>query len=394
MKSLPRTVWLFGLASLFTDISSEMIVSLLPTYLVVTLGAPAMALGLLEGVADGVSAILKLYVGRISDGIQRRKPLVVVGYVLSTLARPMVSLATLPWHVIAVRTLDRVGKGIRTAPRDAMLGDAVEDADAARAYGLHRAMDHTGAVLGPLVASALLAIGFGSRDVFVAAWIPGIIAVLFLLAVSEPPRRLAPQTSDDSAPSSPPLPSELVLLLALCGVAAMGFAAEGFMLVRASQLGFAPAALPLLWLVMHVAKVLAAILGPKPQGHVPRATWLALAWLVIAGSVALLSVGEQRWMVVLLFIAAGLGHGAREPLEKALVGALSRSGARGSAFGAYHLVNGLGTLPGGIAVGWLWGRYSPGTGLLFAACLIVVAAVGLLLVRRRLVSPGAMTTLS
>ena len=386
MRKLPRLVIVLGVVSLLTDLSSEMILPLLPTLLLGTLGATPVIVGLVDGVADALSAVLKLVFGRLSDRSAavggQRKPYVVAGYALSTVVRPLVALAAAPWHVIAVRAVDRVGKGVRTSPRDALIADVVDDTQATSAYAYHRMMDHTGAVLGPLVAAALLAIGLSAREAIALAWVPGAIAVLALILFArEAPRVAAPPVPTASSSSaSAPLPSELKRFIVVVGVFSIGVLADSFVLVRARDLGTPDALWPIVWSVLHLAKVLsAALIGrtPAARGAAPRA--IAAAWVVVAAGIALLALAT-RDLVVLVWIGAvviGAGTGAREPLEKALVRVRAPENARGRAFGAYHLVTGLCALPAGLGVGLLWERTAAGTmGFVEAGRLALFASAG------------------
>jgi Na+/melibiose symporter-like transporter len=389
VRKLPRLVLVLGVVSLLTDLSSEMILPLLPTLLLGTLGATPVIVGLVDGIADALSAVLKLVFGRLSDRSVaaggRRKPYVVAGYALSTLVRPLVAVAAAPWHVIAVRAVDRVGKGVRSSPRDALIADVVDDAQATNAYAYHRMMDHTGAVLGPLVAAALLAIGLSAREAIAFAWVPGAVAVLALILFAREAPRVAVDVAapvNVAANVSAPLPSELVRFVVIAGVFSVGVLADSFVLVRARDLGTPDALLPIVWSVLHVAKVIAAALigrTPAARGAAPRA--IALAWMGVALGIALLAFASKD-AVVLVWIGAaiaGVGHGAREPLERALVRARAPESARGKAFGAYHLVTGLCALPAGIGVGLLWEKAATdvvdaGRLALFASASVVVTA--------------------
>lgn len=385
VRKLPRLVIVLGVVSLLTDLSSEMILPLLPTLLLGTLGATPMIVGLVDGVADALSAILKLVAGRLSDRAPMRKPFVLAGYTLSTIVRPLISLAAAPWHVIAVRAVDRVGKGVRSAPRDALLGDAVPALDAPRAYAFHRMMDHTGAVFGPLVAAALLALGLSAREAIAAAWIPGALAVLALFFfVKETPR--APElvaAARAAQKTAVALPGALWRFLVVVGVFSLGVASDAFILVRAHDLGMNAALLPVVWSVLHVAKVAAAsVIGRR---NVSSASVLVGAWLVVAAGIALLTV-DAMGVVWVAAVVAGLGHGAREPIEKSIVRAHAPDAARGRAFGAYHLVTGIAALPSGIAIGWLWtaGGFNIGRlALSVSAGVVAMAAVALAISVRR-----------
>jgi Major Facilitator Superfamily len=347
---LPRAIWLLGLASFFTDASSEMILPLLPALMLGTLGATPLWLGAVDGVADAVAAVIKLKAGQLSDQARARKPFVLAGYGISTLARPLVTFALSPVHVVLVRALDRVGKGIRSAPRDALLADAVDEASAPRAFALHRAMDHAGAVVGPLIAAGLLALGLGVRDVIAWAWLPGGLALVALLLVREAPRAVAPAVSS-AAPLVAPLGPQarrFLIALALFGAGALP---DTFLLVRARELGAHDAALPLVWVVLHVAKMTAAgVIARRAHTDVRV---LGLGWLVVgAGACSL--VADAQWVVWAAAVIVGVGHGVREPLEKEVVRASTDARSRGRAFGRYHLVSGFASLAGGLAIGGLW----------------------------------------
>ena len=383
--ALPRTVVVLGVVSLLTDASSEMILPLLPMLLLGPLGGSTIMLGLVDGVADAVAATLKLVAGRLSDGRPKR-PFVLLGYGLSTAVRPLIGLAMSPWHVVVVRAGDRVGKGIRSAPRDALLSLSVDDHNATRAFGFHRAMDHAGAVIGPLLATAVLAAGLDVRTAIQLAWIPGLAAVVVLLvflreaptvvALPPPPTTTTTTTTATTATTttlSPALRRRLVII----GLFSLGAVADTFLLVRAHELGLAAPLLPVVWVVLHLAKILAASRGSRLaiHGEVP----VAIAWFVVAAGFAVAAIPSVLtfWVAVVII---GLGHGGREPFEKALVRQLAPVEVVGRAFGAYHLMTGLVALPSGLLVGWLWSEHGPGgpTALLLAAAVVLVAATVLL----------------
>jgi MFS-type transporter involved in bile tolerance (Atg22 family) len=385
-KALPRTVVILGIVSLLTDASSEMILPLLPMLMLGTLGGSTVMLGLVDGVADAVAAVLKLVAGRLSDGRPKR-PFVLVGYGISSVVRPLIGLAMSPWHVVVFRAGDRVGKGIRSAPRDALLSLSVDDNNATRAFGFHRAMDHTGAVIGPLLATAVLAVGLDVRTAIQLAWIPGIAAVaVLLLFLREAPAVVAPAattttTTTTTTPAPHPLSPALRRRLVVIGLFSLGAVADTFLLVRANELGLSTPMLPVVWVVLHLAKVLAASRGNRLPLQGEGA--VALAWVLVAVGFALAAVSSVVvfWCAV---VVIGLGHGGREPFEKAIVRQLSTPETFGRSFGAYHLTSGLLALPSGLLVGLLWSKDGPGgpTALLAAAVVVVVAASVLLAMRR------------
>ncbi|MCM2265916.1 MAG: MFS transporter, partial [Desulfuromonadales bacterium] len=255
MRGITGNVLVLGLVSLLTDVSSEMIYPLLPLFLTGVLGAGPAFLGAIEGVAESTAATLKLFSGVLSDRVRRRKPLVLAGYGLSALARPLVALASTPAFVLGVRFCDRIGKGVRTSPRDALIADSVEPELRGRAYGFHRSMDHAGALLGPLLAAGLLGwFTLDLRTVFWCAAIPGLLAVLLLaVGIRELPRPSVPvRSSGKLLPPHGQLRAYLLILLLFT----LGNSSDAFLLLRAGELGVAPARLPLLWAFFHLVKML------------------------------------------------------------------------------------------------------------------------------------------
>ncbi|MGD0524637.1 MAG: MFS transporter [Polyangiaceae bacterium] len=371
---LPAAVILLGFTSLFTDVGTEMIFPLLPVFLTEVLKAGPAYIGLVEGAADTVSSLLKLASGVVADRVPRRKPLVLFGYGLASAVRPFVALATQPWHVLAVRVTDRVGKGIRGSPRDALIADAAGD-KAGRAFGYQSAMDNLGAVVGPLVATALVAVGFSLRGVFWVAVIPGAIATLLVLAVREParPRAEAPRAG---APGvlTPTLTSYLVIL----GLFSLGNSSDGFLLLRARSVGLSTAEIPILWAALNASKVVWAWLGGDLADRIPRAPLIAIGWAVYALVYAGLGEATATWHVWALFILYGIFFGLTEPVEKALLKDLVREDQRGRAYGAYNFVVGITALPAGLLTGLLWRTWGPARALEVAAGLAGAAGVAIL----------------
>jgi MFS family permease len=372
--------------SLFTDLSSEIIYPLLPLFLTTVLGAGAATLGIIEGVAETTAALLKLASGWWSDRAARRKPLVLAGYGLASLVRPLIALATAPWHVLAVRVLDRVGKGVRSSPRDALIADATPPALRGRAFGVHRAADHLGAVGGPLVAYALIEwLGLSLRHVFLWAALPGAVAVLLVwLGVRETPRARAPRPAD-SPPTAPRMGAEPARLggafwryLAVVLVFTLGNATDAFLLLRASQLGVAVALVPLLWAMLHVVKSASSVVGGDLSDRLGRRPLIVGGWLVYALVYFLFARASATWHAWALFAVYGLYFGLTEGTEKALVADLAPPAVRGTAFGWYNLAIGIGALPASVIFGVVWQRVSPAAAFTLGAALALAAALGLL----------------
>jgi MFS family permease len=392
---LPPTVRRLGLVSLLTDASSEMIYPLLPSFLTGVLGAGPAFVGLVEGLAESVASLLKLASGRISDHMRRRKPLIVGGYTLSSLARPLVAAATAPWHVLVVRIADRIGKGVRGAPRDALLAQVTRREDLGRAYGFHRAMDHAGAVVGPLIASALLLLHLDLRTVFALAALPALASMLVLVfAVREAPsptpveRPSAPPKADET-PGTPPAPRGLGGLLAVIGLFTLGNSSDAFLLLRAQGAGVALPLIPILWTAHHVVKSATSTAGGALSDRVGRRGAIAAGWVLYALAYAGLALATSPGPVWALFAVYGLHHALTEGPERALVAEMAAGETRGRAFGLYHAVTGALLLPASLITGALWQRISPAAALLTGAAIALVAAITLLAVVREPPRAGA-----
>jgi MFS family permease len=388
-RALPRAVWILGLTSLLTDASSEMIYPLLPLYLSVVLHAGPAFLGAIEGAADTTASLLKLVSGVWADRVRRRKPLVVLGYALSSLARPLVAIAVSPAHVLAVRVTDRIGKGIRSSPRDAVIADVTPAASRGRAYGLHRAMDHAGAVVGPVLAAVLLFFlgedPSALRTVFALAAIPGAAAVLVLVfGLREPPRELPGPKVAAALPAKVRLPADLHRLLAIVFVFSLGNSSDAFLLLRANDVGVPAMQLPILWVVHHVVK--SALSGPLGglSDRIGRRAVIIAGWLVYAASYALFALTTGPIACWAVFCLYGVHFALTEGAVRALVADLAPAEARGRAFGLYHAVVGVGALPASLVFGAIWQAWSAEAALGTGAGLSLVAALALgVLIRRR-----------
>ncbi len=341
---LPRSVLALGWVSLCTDLSSEMIVPLLPAF-IAGLGAGPAFLGLLEGAANATVAVLKGLSGRWSDRTRTRKGWVLLGYGLSSAARPLLALAQGPLGVLGIRVVDRIGKGLRSAPRDALIAGAVPAERRGAAFGLQRAMDHTGATLGPLLAALLLWSGLSERSVFGLAAVPAAIAVLVLwLCVREEQNAAAPPAA---AAPVPPRPGFRPFLL-VAALGGLGNAMDLLLLYRALELGVQPWLAPLLWAGLHLLRAaLAQPLGALSDRGDRRTVigWgLGLQALVLL----LFGLAAAPWQACVLFVLHGLHAAFTEGAERGLVVELAGGKGRGTAYGLYHMVAGLSLLP-------LWG---------------------------------------
>lgn len=374
-RALPGAVVALGVTSLFSDIGSEMIFPLLPVFLT-SLGATPAFLGFIEGAAEATASAMKLAAGYASDRTRRRKPLVVVGYAIAALARPVVALASAPWHVLGVRVTDRIGKGLRTAPRDALIAATVGPLESGRAFGFHRAMDHAGAVVGPVIASALLALGVPLRTVFGAALIPGLLSVLAVATIREP--AMGPVASGSSSEEPRGLSSALrsylgiLLLFSLCN------SSDAFLLLRAREVGVSVESLPLLWTAFSLSKLVSSYLGGSFSDRYARTRLVILGWVVYAVTYVLFGLAREVWQVWALFLLYGTHYGLTEPAEKALIRDLAPPGVRGRAYGYYNSIVGVSAIPAGLLTGWIWQTWGAAAALNLGAALGVLSSLALL----------------
>jgi MFS family permease len=370
-----NVLWL-GIVSLFTDLSSEMIYPLLPFFLTQTLGAGPAFLGIVEGIAETTASVLKLASGWLSDRVGRRKPLVLAGYGIASVARPLIALAAAPWQVLAIRFSDRVGKGIRTAPRDALLADSADARVRGAAFGFHRGADHAGAVIGPLTASAILLLAPGRyRLVFALAAIPAAVSVVILwLRVQERAvaASAAPNVRFEGFGNLPPA---FRWFLAAVALFTLGNATDAFLLLRAQQLGVPIAAIPALWAVLHVSKMAWSVPGGMLADRVGPRFAIVSGWLLYAAIYAAFALASSAWHVWALFLSYGLFYGLTEAPEKALVAALATPAQRGAAFGAYHFAIGVAALPASVIFGLVWQRFGAPAALFTGAIIALCATV-------------------
>ena len=369
---LPATVIALGLTSFFTDVASEAVFPLLPGFLAL-LGAGPTFLGLLEGVADAVSAFLKYQSGRWADA-GGKKGFVLGGYALATVVRPLLAIVTAPWQVLAIRVTDRVGKGIRSAPRDALIAGAVSSEESGRAFGFHQAMDHAGAVVGPLLATVLLALGVEVRTVFALTLIPGVLAVASIFLVKEPE---APVLAKGAVLDDTPLPARLKELLVIIGVFTLANSSDAFLLLRSSELGVETKWLPMAWLALNLSKMFWASRGGDWSDRTARHRLILAGWAVYAVSYGLFAIATAQWHAWALLAFYGAFAGLTEPVEKALVKELTPKPQHGRAFGAYHAMLGALAVPSGLLTGFLWQRFGAPWALGLGAVVAAGASVAL-----------------
>jgi MFS family permease len=420
-RRLPRNVLIISLVSFLNDASSEIIYPLLPVFLSVTLGASPAIIGIIEGGAESVSSFLKLFAGYFSDRSGRRKAPVVFGYALASIARPLLGFATSWPQVFAVRFTDRIGKGIRSAPRDAMIADSAAPAERGLAFGFHRAMDHLGAVVGPLLGYALVAFIASDDDaimpdeyrlIFLAASIPALAAVLVAaLAIRETRRTKSRDTQRESEralsesehagressnvklesrDASPVAAVEarktprfslsgfdgnfkrFLLILALF---TLSNSSDAFLLLRARDLGVAASNLPLLWAALHGIKVLSSLVGGDLSDRLGRKTLIVTGWLFYAAVYLGFAFVSTVGGVLTLFLIYGIYFGLVEGAEKALVADLVPADKRGTAYGLYNLAFSITVWPASLLMGALWSWRGASVAFITSACIGTLAAL-------------------
>ncbi|HSK72247.1 MAG TPA: MFS transporter [Pyrinomonadaceae bacterium] len=389
-RNLSPNVLALSLVSFLNDTSSEIIYPLLPAFLALTLGASPFIIGLIEGFAETVASILKLFSGYLSDKFNRRKLPVFIGYSLASLTRPLLAFATTWQHVLFVRVTDRVGKGIRGAPRDALLADSVPPEKRGLAFGFNRAADHLGAVFGPIAAFILLSY-FASdpneptardyRQVFLFASIPvalGLFVIVFFVKEKKHEHHAEQANITPIKLSLKEFDGNFKRFLLVLALFTLSNSTDAFLLLRAEQAGIAPAILPLLWMSLHFSKVVFSLIGGDLSDRIGRKTMIVSGWVIYALVYAGFAFVETEWQAWILFIIYGAYFGFTEGAEKALVTDLVEPEKRGTAFGFYNLAFSVTVLPASLLFGALWTQFGAATAFLFSA-VISICSAGLLL---------------
>lgn len=372
---LPRTVWLIGLISFINDSASEMLYPLLPVYLASVLMAGPKAMGLIEGVADATSSLLKLVSGVLVDRTRRIKPWLFFGYGLAGISRPMIVFAGSWVGVLFIRFADRLGKGLRSSPRDALLADAVGAKQRGMAYGFHRAMDNGGAVLGPLLAYELLALHVPLQQIFLLATIPAAICLILVLSLKEPGRV-------EYAAFTPmrwkfaDLPVSLKRFLIVVAIFSLGNSSNIFLLFRAGELGVPPAYIPLLWAIVSLIAALFSTPLASLSDRVGRFPLLLGGYMAFA--LVYLGLGwinDGLVPLILIFGLYGLFVAATEGVEKAMVADIAPSDQRGTAFGWFNMLVGIFLLPSSVIFGYLYENLNSAVAFGFSGGCSVVACL-------------------
>jgi MFS family permease len=370
---LPRAVRLLGWVSLLTDAATEAVYPLLPVFITQVLGGPPVALGIIEGAADATSSVLRVVSGRWSDRLGARKPIVLLGYSLSSLVRPFIAIASTWAHVFAIRVVDRVGKGLRGAPRDAMLASLAPPGQRGRVFGYHWAMDHAGAAVGPLLATVFLYFAPDDyRLLFALTVIPGALAVITLTRVPDQPP--VPEFHSSSVPQAS-LPVPLKRYLWILAVFTLGNSSDAFLLLQLSQAGVPLMGLTLLWSAQHAIKALITMRGGILSDRFGRRSLIISGWVIYAIVYAGFAFSQTIYGLVAWFLLYSTYAAAVEGSEKALVADLTPDALRATAFGWHAAVQGFGALAAGVFFGLLWQFFGAPVAFLTGASLALVASL-------------------
>jgi MFS family permease len=388
-RGLPPNVLALSLVSLLNDTSSEIIYPLLPAFLALTLGASPFAIGLIEGFAESVASLLKLFSGYLSDKFGTRKLPVFMGYSLAAITRPLLAFVTSWPQVLFVRMSDRVGKGIRGAPRDALIAAGVPPEKRGLAFGFNRAADHLGAVLGPVAAFILLSFiavdpakpaAYEYQRVFLYASIPVVFGIFVIVFFVREDTKPVEGVNNRIRFSLREFDGNFKRFLIVIAVFTLSNSTDAFLLLRAAESGISAAVLPLLWMVLHLSKVVSSLIGGDLSDRVGRRTMIFAGWIVYALVYTGFAFVGAAWQVWVLFIIYGVYFGLTEGVEKALVADMVPEDKRGTAYGFYNLAFGITVFPASLLFGLMWTGLGPSAAFLISACVSLLAALLLLLI--------------
>jgi MFS family permease len=382
LTGIPKNAFVLGTASLLNDIASEMIAPLLPIFLTVTLGAGPAALGLIEGIAETTSSFLKIISGYVSDRIGKRKAIVFGGYGIAALARPLIAATTSWFQVLILRFSDRVGKGIRTAPRDALLADSADVAYRGKVFGFHRALDNAGAVVGPLIAFLLIyKWGFSYRTIFALTLIPGLLSVSSIAAFIRE-RKLLPK-SNSTIFKWDHVDTRFYRYLVVLFLFTLGNASDAFLILRAVDAGMPKFFIPVLWSGFNLVKFLVSTPGGSLSDRIGRRPVIVAGWFVYAVIYAAFAFASTPLHIILIFAGYGVYYGLTEGVERAFVADLVPENIRATAYGLYNAVIGFGALPASVLFGLIWKYYGVQAAFFWAVAMAAASAIGLLLFVRQ-----------
>jgi MFS family permease len=388
---LHPNIFFLGLVSLLTDVSSEMIFTIMPLFVVNVLGAGATAVGLIGGLSDATDAVLRIFSGRISDKLKKRKLPAVLGYGFSTLVKPFMYFAASWGAALAVRFGDRIGKGIRSSPRDALVADSVEAYQRGRGFGIHRAMDTAGATLGLVIAAVIIYVFQGGglnlelqtyQRLVLIGVIPAALAVIVLLVfVQERNRKVESTAVDKNFPVIKPeekFDTRFKLYLLVMGVFTLGNSSDFFVILRAQDLGTSVLYITLMLVLFNLTYTLVSTPAGILSDRIGRRRVIILGWFIYAAVYLGFALSKSLWLTWVLFAVYGVYYGVAEGAAKAFVADLVPASRRGTAYGYYNGGGGIALLPASVLAGWLWDKISPATPFYLGAGLAFIAMLGLM----------------
>ena len=373
IKGITKNIFILGLVSLFTDLSSQMVFPLIPLFLTTVLGAGVYAVGIVEGAAETAASLLKVISGYWSDKIKKRKPFVLFGYSLSSITKPLFAFANIWSFVLFIRVVERIGKGLRTAPRDAIVAESCDESVRGKAYGFHRAMDGIGSVLGAILAFLLLPV-LGYRNIFLLAFIPSIIAVLIILFIKEKNAPTKKETRETSIKLSfKELSMNLRMFIIVSSIFALGHFGYAFLLLRAKDIGLADNIAILLYVIFYIVYTICIIPFGILSDKIGRKPILIMGYLVFAiTSIGLIFI-SNIYGILLFFVIYGIFYAMIDGVQRAFIVDLAPKHLKATALGAFHTSIGLVALPGGLIAGLLWDIISPEATFVYGFALSIIS---------------------
>ncbi len=371
-----RNVFFTGLVSFFMDVSSEMIYPLVPLFLANVLGINMSMIGLIEGIAESTASFLKVFSGWLSDRTRQRKNLMLAGYAISTLSRPIMAMAGVWQQVLVSRFIDRLGKGIRTAPRDAIIAESVHSSHLGRAFSFHRAMDTLGAVVGPAITFVLLGMFNNDyRKIFWLSMVPAVIAVILIILFIEEKKKQPQPQAEGPKLSFFHFDWKVKSFMVIATLFALGNSSDAFLILRAEQVGIPTLTIPVVYLVFNLVYSLSAIPAGITADRFGRKRIILLGFLLFAGLYYGFAVAEKASTIWLLFALYGLFMGLTEGIQKAFLATIIPPDLKATAFGIYGACIGLAMLPASLIAGWLWDHFSPAATFYFGAATATLSAL-------------------